>query len=198
MVTFRKQVAAEYARVRREEGYGPKTALAVARHNIRYGSGSKKSLVLPYPGEEPEAIGYPNGWKAEVRVEYDDDSGPPWGHNGEVRWVRRRDEMVKGEVWVGGPKESFAWTPPDDFTPRQVERMADYFRRWLWDQWCYVGLIVRLLDENGEEIEDQACWGFESEPEDYLASEARSWLAHMLVRARRKQKLERVLGFFGV
>ena len=42
---------------------------------------------------------------------------------------------------------------------------------WLNDDWCYVGVCVQLLDEDGEAITDQyqhALWGVESCSKDYI------------------------------
>lgn len=53
--------------------------------------------------------------------------------------------------------------------------MADFdrLRQWCDDQWCYVGVVVELLDRDGDGTGYTASlWGIESDSYDYLADVA--------------------------
>lgn len=53
--------------------------------------------------------------------------------------------------------------------------MADFkrLRDWCNDEWCYVGVIVELLDDEGEPTgETASLWGIESDCDEYLAEVA--------------------------
>jgi hypothetical protein len=55
-----------------------------------------------------------------------------------------------------------------------VRRDFDYLRRWCSNDWYYVGVIVTLLDADGDEThESESLWGIESESTDYLAEVAK-------------------------
>lgn len=54
--------------------------------------------------------------------------------------------------------------------------MADFdrLRRWCDDQWSYVGVVVELLDDEGDAMgEEESLWGVESDAGDYLEKCAR-------------------------
>lgn len=54
-----------------------------------------------------------------------------------------------------------------------VEHDFDYLRRWCTDQWHYVGVVVTLLDSEGDEThESESLWGIESEATDCIAETA--------------------------
>lgn len=57
-----------------------------------------------------------------------------------------------------------------DICAEAVERDYEHLRRWCNDQWSYVGVVVRLVDEDCEESE--SLWGIESDAYDYLAEVA--------------------------
>ena len=65
-------------------------------------------------------------------------------------------------------------------TKRQIAAAAamtdyDHLRRWCADEWQYVGVIVTLLDDEGEETEvSDSLWGIEDSDTDYLEEQA--WL----------------------
>ena len=57
-----------------------------------------------------------------------------------------------------------------------VEQDYDRLHRWCQDDWCYVVLTVKLLDDDGNEtIEDETIGGVESDSGDYMVT-----LAHEL------------------
>lgn len=62
----------------------------------------------------------------------------------------------------------------------------DYLRGWCADDWHYVGVSVRILDQHGEPIGedyDNALWGIESSSEEYL-QETAAELAGEILRIR--------------
>lgn len=210
MTTFRDSVRKYYTLYRRD-GYKANTALAYARHAARYGYVEdfdcriitnlqrRKHKVLPgYVGDKVRyELG--NGLYAIVEMEYDQHYDTPWEdsdahgvvsdweHRGEAngRWLLSQDgnsyryydwretlEIAKRDGWgLGDPMDA-------------VRKNYDYLHAWCNDRWSYVGLIVELYDADDELIEEDSCWGYESYCEDYLCSEARSWLTGMVKRYR--------------
>jgi hypothetical protein len=52
-----------------------------------------------------------------------------------------------------------------------VEKDFEYLRAWCEDRWFYCGIIVTLLDEDGDKTDVQASlWGIESDAKGYHAS----------------------------
>lgn len=179
-------------------------------------SKSNKLDILPsrysaYEGEEITEL--PNGWKIKVAFQYDQDSGPPWkdcdgmgvieeccyrpGEYGEYDdWILNSDRgWYRYYDWKATLPEAMrdGWnTKPYNFHSTHEQAMAamrstyEFLRRWCNDDWWYVGMIVTLLDENDDELDEESCWGYESESIDYLCSEARSWAAHMIKKQRRE------------
>lgn len=58
-------------------------------------------------------------------------------------------------------------------TRKQIVREAvlqdfDRLRRWCQDEWCYVGVVVQELDEDGRPLPGEASlWGIESDSREY-------------------------------
>jgi len=83
----------------------------------------------------------------------------------------------------------------------QLERSFGYLRRFCADQWSYVGVIVKRVDAEGEELESDSLWGIESDATDYIAEVARDMAQDMAPEAdkeraraayaRRKESAER-------
>jgi hypothetical protein len=48
----------------------------------------------------------------------------------------------------------------------------DFLRRFCNDDWHYVGVVVTLLDHEGEDVDDRSIWGFDSDSRDYLTDTA--------------------------
>lgn len=141
--------------------------------------------------------------------------GAPWdnecGH-GPVREIRTRDEKRPGEYILGaGPgwrmcgyaydvqaaqaqalKDGwgFEGADPATMTKRQiaaeaVRRDIKHLEAWVNDHWCYVGVGVQALDEDGEPMGDEfehALWGIESNSDDYIRNEVAQDLAQELMR----------------
>lgn len=58
---------------------------------------------------------------------------------------------------------------PGDIAAESVERDFQRLRAWCADQWGYIGVVVTLLDVDGEETdENESLWGIESDAGDYL------------------------------
>lgn len=124
-----------------------------------------------------------------VKFEDDTDAGAPWensdGH-GTVSGWEQRDKMP-GELvlnsgrsgkrfydFAGACKTALAegWdaAPRNDGTESKRQQAAkaaradfEYLREWCTDQWAYVGVIVTLLDDDGEETEvSDSLWSVEN------------------------------------
>lgn len=198
----------------RAENQRASQAILIARHDAKYGERSKKLWVMPsqygaYDGEEITEL--PNGWKIKVKFQHDEDYGPPWkehdghGETYETRysedhmddwclnserynyryydWKATLPKAIK-ECWDAAP---YGVGTKQERAMRAMKADCDALRRWCDDDWWWVGMIVTLLDENDEELDEESCWGYESNCIDYLCSEARAWAAHMLVKARKVQ-----------
>lgn len=69
--------------------------------------------------------------------------------------------------------------------------MADFnrLRRWCSDQWNYVGVVVELLDKDGDPTgETESLWGIESDAGDYLEEVARELAEEIIHRLERPLK----------
>ena len=216
---FRKSVR-DYYKLERAEGQRASQALLAAKHDARYGmvedfycrvitpiQRRKHRLMPNYAGEEV-CYELPGGLHAIVKIEYDTDCGPPWknsdGHGvvsdweyrGEAdgRWVLHHDRYdTRYYDWKETLKiaKRDGWSPHNGDLMGAVRRNYEYLRAWYNDTWYYVGLIVELYDANDRLISEESCWGYESYCEDYLCSEARSWLRWMLVNYRKQQREKR-------
>ena len=195
MSPYKEKVRARY-RKERAKGVRPWSALRIAKAYARYENGAKCPFDNKWGYEGKEERELPNGWKLVFELQYDSDYGPPWkehdGH-GEVEWVHRHLEDWEREwvlSWDGSSKLLYdyeasleearrdGWGPG---TPHDaVKADFDYLYGYCNEDWWYIGIIVRLEDEQGEEIAEDSCWGFESSDMEYLTSEARSWAARML------------------
>lgn len=156
-----------------------------------------------YAGDEVR-YKLPGGLYAIVKIEYDTDYGPPWKNSAshgvvsdwehqteaDGRWVLCEDRYSRRYYdWVETLKiaKRDGWGHSGDIMGA-VRRDYEYLRAWCNNEWYYVGVIVELYDTNDELISEDSCWGYESYCEDYLCSEARSWLGWMLVNYRKQQR----------
>ena len=203
---------------RRAEGRSPQQARAIAKHDARYGAGSRKVahvLANTYNAYADKVeVKYPNGWTLTVEIQYDDDHSPPWEdcdeHGVVTGWTSRMDHMDDWELNYSQHRYQYydykatlpkalkeQWDASPYGAGNKVERAMramradyEYLRGWCHDECWYVGLIVTLRDENGRELDEESCWGYESMCVDYIASEARSWAAHMIRKARDEKRAE--------
>lgn len=148
-----------------------------------------------YDGDKfsiPEAPGH----EFRLRVMADDTSEAPWercdGH-GPVRCGSSSDKRPGERLlcsshhsrwyydWQAACKlaRKDGWNTKPYDAPNQIERAVqadfDYLRRWLNNDWCYIGVCVELLDEDGDPATDKyanAVWGIESESDEYIAEVA--------------------------
>lgn len=127
-----------------------------------------------------------------IEWHYDYDTDPPWdrecGHGPVSDWKhrpKRPGEMIlnsdrgshrfydfvqavklaKKDGWNTAP---FNW--PTDGARAHAAALADfeYLRRWCTNQWHYCGIVVTLLDADGEpDSVNASLWGIESEGDDY-------------------------------
>lgn len=215
---FRKSVR-DYYKLERAEGQPAFQALISAKHDARYGMVQdfycrvttpiqrRKHALVPDDAGEEVRYKLPGGLYAIVKIEYDTDYSPPWEdsdghgvvsdweHHGEAngRWVLHHDRYdTRYYDWRETLKiaKRDGWGHSGDIMGA-VRRDYEYLRAWCNDEWHYVGVVVELYDANDELISEESCWGYESYCEDYLCSEARSWLRWMLVNYRKQQREKR-------
>jgi hypothetical protein len=172
------------------------------------------------PEYAPAEIELPNGWKAEIRTEPDEDMGAPWkehdGHGPVSDWrpaaskragervlcedrgqacfydfaeavrIARRDgwgatelngrcRVCKGRIDPAAHDAEWnmpttRWELRHAFTPYSrreikayaVERDFERMRAWCNGDWQWIGVIVTVLDAEGEEVDNRSLWGIES------------------------------------
>ena len=142
-----------------------------------------------------------------VRFEDDNDSGAPWanedGHGPVSGWERRNkraNEMVLNQdrgsyrfydyaeackIALRDGWDSYPLNDGSQSKRQQAAKaaLADFenLRAWCANEWRYVGVIVTLLDDNGEETNvSESLWGVEDK-DDYhhiAAKELADNLAH--------------------
>ena len=70
-----------------------------------------------------------------------------------------------------------------------VEQDFDYLRRWGNDDWWWMGVVVTLLDTEGNEtLQQESLWGLDSDSEDY-AEECAQDLAQRIADAIGRKKI---------
>lgn len=219
-MNYREQVLARY-KFRRAEGHWPDQALRIARHDAKYGEHSPKRHVLPsqYEAyEEEQNNKLPNGWYWKILFKYDSNHERPedWDDGQGVTYIKRgydypdeheREWLLWSERYdwlIYDFKASLekalkqGWNCPPYHEGTKLERAVravrenyDYLRRFYNQHWWYVGMIVELYDEDDTLLDEESCWGYESDCMDYLCEEARSWAASMIKKERRSRREER-------
>lgn len=139
-----------------------------------------------------------SGFTFSVEYHYDADFGAPWeehdGHGPVSDWEQR--DKKPGELILcedRGSKRFYnyaeacrialrdGWGAPgaiEGETKRQKAARAamsdfKYLRGWCNGDWHWVGIVVKMLDAEGEETgEEESVWGFDSCLDEYLRSEA--------------------------
>lgn len=136
-----------------------------------------------------------------VSIEADHDTGAPWenadDHGTVSEWTRRSKragELVLNSSRGGKRYYDFAeacrialrdgWDHVESRVEGETKRqkaaraaLADfeYLRSWCNDQWRYVGVVVTLLDDDGEPTDIvNTLWGVEDRDPDYVAEVARN------------------------
>ena len=69
---------------------------------------------------------------------------------------------------------------------QSAQRLSDYYN----DRWTYIGVVVTLFDEDGEEVGEESTWGIESDCADYIVEVANE-LSGELVKEMEKEIVER-------
>lgn len=149
-----------------------------------------------------------DGFTFRVNFENDVDYGSPWenddGHGPVSEWTRR--DKRPGELVLcsdRGSKRFYdyqaavktarvdGWDCPPYKQGTKGERAAraaradyDRLRAWYNDQWQYIGVVVHLLDDDGEEVDSASLWGIESDAGEYLEEVARDLAADMIAIAK--------------
>jgi hypothetical protein len=147
-----------------------------------------------------------NGYRFGVYTAPDQDHGAPWeefdGHGVISEWTRRSKQpgervlcedrgsfryydlrasmaLARRDNWGCGDA-SHAHRTDGERAACAVEQDYRYLRGWCRDDWDYVGVIVRLLDDDREESE--SVWGIESNSGDYLREVAGELVGEILGR----------------
>lgn len=64
-----------------------------------------------------------------------------------------------------------------------VDEDYERMRRWCADQWSYIGVVVTLLDYDGEETDTRkSLWGIESDSDDYHVTVAKELADEIISR----------------
>lgn len=141
-----------------------------------------------------------SGFTFSVEYHYDEHTGSPWdeadGHGPVSGWERR--DKKPGELILcedRGSKRFYnyaeacrialrdGWGAPgaiEGETKRQKAARAavsdfEYLRGWCNGEWHWAGIVVKMLDDEGEETgEEESVWGYESCEKDFMRSEAES------------------------
>ena len=215
---YRERVKHFYAKAR-QDGHRASQAIRIARSDAMYGHPSPKLVVFDnlwgYDGVNEVAL--PFGFKLKFEIQYDDYHEPPWedcdGMGVVTDWIHgyRDEEKYGWELcndyhshryydWRATLPEAMrdGWdAPPYGGNDKRAKAMRamkskyEFLRGWCNEDWWYVGWIVTLYDPNGDEIDSESVWGYESESMDYIASCARDAAAHMLRKAHREFFAER-------
>lgn len=151
-----------------------------------------------------------HGLTFRVTTERDTDHGAPWeecdGHGPVSDWTSR--DKLPGELVlnVDGHQRRYydyaeacriarrdGWDAPPYKTGTTRQRAAraaradfEYLRRWCANDWAYVGVIVELLDDEGEAIDSASLWGVEDFDEGYIGEVAQRMAEELAATAADK------------
>lgn len=79
--------------------------------------------------------------------------------------------LAKSDGWNAKP-----YDVPGETRGQRAAKAAvadfEFLRRWCNDDWCYVGVVVTLLDAEGEDVDGRSIWGIDSGSRDYLTDTA--------------------------
>jgi hypothetical protein len=151
-----------------EDGHGPVSGW-LPRYNPHTGCRDKE------PGQ---VILASDGGGARGRVRYYD-------------WVGAT-RMAKAEGWGISPevRAAFVASRGREPTAKEIAREAvqqdfDRLKGWCEGRWEYVGVVVVLLDSDGEETDIKDClFGIESDCVDYIEEQAEELASGLLEQAR--------------
>ena len=218
--SYRDRVRAEYVKERLNNTRASQ-AILIARHEAKYGDDSDKHDVFDnrwgYPGSN--VVTLPFGFSLKFEVKYDQDASTPWengpdcGEGVITEWVHGYQDEAYG--WILSDTGGFShryydwratlpyavrdgWDAPPcgvgtarERAMRAMRANYEWYDGWCSEQWWYIDVIVTLYDPEGNEIDSDSCWGYDSRSMSYVCEEARSWAAHMLQKAHRRFFAER-------
>ena len=131
-----------------------------------------------------------DGLRFSVTIEPDHDAGAPWDNMDTLGTVRdvyqpgfshlqkepgeRVMHRERGEAWLYDYAGAVAKARKEGMSGPAAAEAADrefsYLRGWLRGSWCFVGVIVTLLDTEGNPTnESDALWGVD-DAGDYVAT----------------------------
>lgn len=139
-------------------------------------------------------------YAAAVKTARAEGWGPPTyrddvehGANGLVRvtsqWFVGKDLHTAQSQWTGdingaykNNRAAMRASYPSARAYHAAAAYADYerLRKWCDDQWCYVGVVVTVTDEDDAELANESLWGIESDCHDYLTETARELVGQAL------------------
>lgn len=78
---------------------------------------------------------------------------------------------------------------PGELAHAAVQQDFDFLRRWCAGQWAYVGVVVTLLDTDGEDTsETESLWRIESDSGEYLVEVAADLAHEICARVGKRRK----------
>lgn len=149
-----------------------------------------------------------NGRNFRVEFPFDEFNEAPWdredGHGAVTDWTTRAKAPGEMELCRDGRLRRFydfagavatakhdGWdAAPYSTTETKGQRahkaaMADFerLRRWCTAEWTYIGVVVHLLDDAGDDMgESESLWGIESDSGAYLDATARELAEEIIYR----------------
>lgn len=102
----------------------------------------------------------------------------------EATRIAKRDGWSLGDAEMAKLADKLGRAPTcGEVAAAAVERDFDFLRRWCADQWHYVGVVVTLLDSEGDEThESESLWRIESESTEYIAEVAQELAEELAAR----------------
>lgn len=133
-----------------------------------------------------------DGRTYQAKTVYDHDAGAPWDNMstfGTVTDWERRDKRPSERILNSdnrgfkrfydfaaavkqAKKDGYNGAGGMQSAVDVVEQEFSYFKAWCDDEWCYVGVIVTILHDDGmPSATDSSLWGIDSESTDYINNE---------------------------
>lgn len=138
------------------------------------------------PWKEHDGHGVVSDWTTRERQTYERVLAES---NGSKRYYHYRESIDKAnrESWGLSPEDVKALSEKLGREPTNyeihveaVERDFQRLRAWCNDEWCWCGVVVTLLDVDGDETDRvESLWGIESDAGDYLDEVAKELAAEI-------------------
>lgn len=142
-------------------------------------------VTFPYddcgdaPWENSDGHGPVSGWERRSKrpgewVLNSDRGAHRYYDAAEAMRLAKQDGWGLRETHIADLAKRLNRTPqPGDIRAEAVRRDFEFLRGWCNDEWAYVGVVVEILDEEGEPTgEDASLWGIESCADEYLVDVA--------------------------